>query len=249
MKYRRFRQKPYRPQSLDATRIGPWLRLLAALLLAAALVLGVILALPALQRLRASGLRQPSGEPTPQAVLAPVPTTAPHPILSNEPQRISLPETYGLPYLADPSAAEGRLLFTAGSDGTRYERLFLLSPETGTAEPVEGAPEHDTFCTPVANDRYLAVFDAQLTGGGTLRVLDLKSGQWTRAAEVAAGFVKPQLDGNWLIWAEQAEDSKSRLFVYDLASQRRSTLAVWEGAPPSLCVTDGRVVFAEAEAA
>lgn len=251
MKHRRFRQKPYR-RSLDATGAGPWLRLGGAVLLLVALALLIVLVVaPCLTRWVKSGLPYPWSVPTPAPTAEPDPTPTPHPVASNPVQRFRLSPETGCARVADPSLADGALLFAAGAAAPVYDRLFRLDLADGTLERIEASPSYDTFRYPVESDRYLAVLDALAGGGGTIRALDKQSGAWKLVKTVAYGHPRLRLEGQYLVWTERTGESESTLYACDLDTLESAAVAVFDAAlygASAPCVTEGRIVYADGTA-
>lgn len=254
MIHRRFRQKPYRRPSLDATGAGPWLRLaaLVAVLVAVVLFLALVAA-PYLSRWIKSGLPYPWSSPTPAPSTTPAADAAPLPATDNPVLAFSPGAEAGFRRLTDASVFDGALLFAAGDDASTFDRLFRLDLSTGALTAIDAVPENDTFRYPVESDRFLAVFDARSDGGGDIRVLDRAGGDWFTIRTVESGLPCLRLDGAHLAWSEPADGRGGVLYVCDLSAAEPAclplvTLATAAYADCAPCLTDGRLVYADGTA-
>lgn len=254
MKKRKFRQRPYRRGSLDATAAGPWLRLGAAVALFVALVLVLVLVvIPAAGDWAQNGPPWRRNAPMAETVTPPPGMATPPAAAMPAVQRFAFDAQTGCAEIADPVMGEdGTLLFAAGAAAPVYDRLFRLDLASGVLEQVEATPVHDTFRYPVESGAFLAVFDARAGGGGEIRALDKRSGRWASVREVPQGTPVLRLEGRFLVWTEQDGAGRSALWACDLDAMTVTAVATFDtdlfGASLP-CVTDGRVVYADGTAA
>ena len=240
----RRRRKHFRPvgsqrvrrakrRRLMATKIGPWLRVVGAILLVAGILVTLyIFAVPPIMEM--AGIEWPPqthAPPTP----TPAPTPTPHPITRLDPlqyQRgldLSVKE---LRFASDPTRYGDTIYFSAGMDaqnGPENNGLYECDMDSGAITKITNAviSNRDIFRVKVDED-WIVYLDHKRTGGGMIRAIHKESGDTFVVKEYYVGMPDIRLSDGLLAWTERTGTHMDKVFVYDLATRENLTAATLE---------------------
>lgn len=236
--------------SLDESPKGPLIKAVLALLgIAALLALLAFILLPALKK--KPSFPQPTASPS-VVPKSPAPTATPGlpGVAVNPVKTLALPEALFRLLPLDTQIWNGKLLFVTGEDVKLPDTLVQYDLATGVTTTLE-TPGRTKMSvrSPAGNDRYLAYFETDGAGGGSIRYIEADSGTDRWLCDVAYGLPKLLLSGNVLLFQTRTDESAVKLFAVDLDTGESAVAAIWTDAPHAssgVSLRDGRVTYAEA---
>ena len=166
------------------------------------------------------------------------PTPVPHPMENFDPvtfqRELILPGELNYPWLADPNAYGGTVIFSAGklSEGkVKLEKLISckLTDELSASDAVELdiKPLNDHLLFPVFNDKWLVYFDANYDyGGGEIRFIDRTADSPVPKTikTVYVGQPELKLDGDHIAWIERTGSEREKIFICDLSTEETAVV-------------------------
>ena len=166
------------------------------------------------------------------------PTPVPHPMENFDPvtfqRELILPGELNYPWLADPNAYGGTVIFSAGklSEGkVKLEKLISckLTDELSASDAVELdiKPLNDHLLFPVFNDKWLVYFDANYDyGGGEIRFIDRTADSPVPKTikTVYVGQPELKLEGDHIAWIERTGSEREKIFICDLSTEETTVV-------------------------